>query len=251
MRYAPEILLVECTNTIWKKTRRREIANPPPYRLELASLPDVLAFTADGDLSERGTKIAFDIDQPIHDCLDVVCAEAASSDLITADSRLARKAAVRHPEPRIHDIATPGVAEWIETAGNAPVPEYQNPKDLSQAYEVCAHTKQLVSESLPGRPPGIAVTTIDDSLGQGLDSPDERRLANLISKLNDEALIDLLACGWFGAGFFPSWRRRYRVRGKEGCLFGASLCRRLRPPLAGRYARALDAVQAAQLEELT
>lgn len=140
-RYAPEILPVECANTIWKKARRREIAEPLPYRQELANLRDVLAFTADGDLSEWSTKIALDINQPIHDCLYVAYAEATSSDLITADSRLVRKVADRHPDPRIHDIATPGAAEWIVTAGIAPVIEDQNPKDLSQACEVCAHTK--------------------------------------------------------------------------------------------------------------
>lgn len=40
-----------------------------------------------------------------------------------------------------------------------------------------------------------------------LKSPSYRRLVALVSELNDEERIDLLALGWFGAGLFPSWQR--------------------------------------------
>ena len=37
-RYAPDILLAEFANTIWKKARRQEIAEPQGYFDELSNL---------------------------------------------------------------------------------------------------------------------------------------------------------------------------------------------------------------------
>ena len=56
-RYAPELLLAECANTIWKKARQGEISDPSPYRQELADLPNVLTLCPDRSLVERATQM--------------------------------------------------------------------------------------------------------------------------------------------------------------------------------------------------
>ncbi len=208
-RFAPDLLLAECANTIWKKARRGEITDAQPYREELANLPDILTLFPDRDLIERATRMAFEIDHPIYDCLYLACAETALSDLLTADKRFAGKVAGRYPKTRVHYLGTPGIAAWIETMGTAPVIEQDKIDALAAAYELCAQTERSVVESLPVGTARIPVTTFDENLELLLDTPARRRLANLIGKLSDEETLDLLACGWFGAGLCPTWRQSF------------------------------------------
>ena len=87
-RYAPELLLAECANTIWKKARRGDIPDAQPYRQELANLPDILTLYPDRDLIERATEIAFRIHHPVYDCLYLACAEATASSVCVLNGRL-------------------------------------------------------------------------------------------------------------------------------------------------------------------
>ena len=38
--HAPDLLLAEFANTIWKKARRSDIPDPQPYLVELENLPE-------------------------------------------------------------------------------------------------------------------------------------------------------------------------------------------------------------------
>ena len=200
-RCAPELLLAECANTIWKKARQGEIPDSRPYRQELADLPDIVTLRPDRGLVERATQMAFELAHPVYDCLYLACAEATATALVTADKRFVDKVAGQYADTRVYCIGTPGVADWIETTGTAPVIGPDKLEALARAYDLCAKTEQSVAESLPGGSAEIPVPT--------LDTPASRRLANLISKLNDEELIDLLACGWFGTADFPTWRESF------------------------------------------
>ena len=208
-RYAPELLLAECANTIWKKAQRGDIHDTQPYRRELANLPEILTLYPIRDLIKRASEIAFRIHHPIYDCLYLACAEATASDLITADQRLVGKAADRYLDVRVHDIGAPGVAGWIETTGTAPVISQDKIDTLAGAYDSLAQTEQTVSEFLRGESATMPVGAFDENLDLLLDTPSWRRLANLIAKLNDEETIDLLACGRFGAGVSTTWRQSF------------------------------------------
>ena len=94
--YAPDLVLSEFANTIWKKTRRKEIPDQEPYLNELSSLSDVISLLPDRELIERAARMAFAIDHPVYDCLYLACAEATGSGVITADRRLANKSAAQH-----------------------------------------------------------------------------------------------------------------------------------------------------------
>ena len=95
--HAPDILLPEFANTIWKKVRRGEIPDPRPYFDELAGLPGIVAIHPVGGLIERAAQIAFLIDHPVYDCLYLACAELTASALITADQKLVDRAIERLP----------------------------------------------------------------------------------------------------------------------------------------------------------
>ena len=51
--FAPEILLAEFANVIWKKTRRGEIVDPRPHFAELRELGDIVALHRIADLVDR------------------------------------------------------------------------------------------------------------------------------------------------------------------------------------------------------
>ena len=53
--YAPDFILTEAANVLWKKARRKEIADPQPYLEELARLPDVVVLCPSSDLVDRAT----------------------------------------------------------------------------------------------------------------------------------------------------------------------------------------------------
>lgn len=90
---APDILLAEFGNTIWKKFRRGEVAFLQPYMDELLELDEVIDLHPLDEQVTRAVQIAGELDHPVYDCLYLACAEATGSTVVTADRRLANKAA--------------------------------------------------------------------------------------------------------------------------------------------------------------
>ena len=90
---APDILLAEFGNTIWKKFRRGEVAFLQPYMDELLGLEEVIALHPVGEQVTRAVQIAGELDHPVYDCLYLACAESTGSIVVTADRRLANKVA--------------------------------------------------------------------------------------------------------------------------------------------------------------
>lgn len=203
---APELVLLEFANTIWKKKRLQEIPDTQPFLQELDGLPEVITVHRDADLVERAVEIALEMDHPIYDCLYLACAEATDSDLITADKRFADKAVQRLPGVPVRYIGAPGVADWIETATTAPVIEREKLETLIAAYDLFAETEQFVVDSLSRGTEEPHYIKLSD-LGPAVESPSYRQLVKSVVGLNDEERIDLLALGWFGAGIFPDWRQ--------------------------------------------
>ena len=207
--HAPDILLVEFANTIWKKARRGEIEDPQPYFDELALLPDIVTLHPSGQLIDRAAQIAAEIDHPVYDCLYLACAEAAASALITADKKFANKVAGHLPSADVRYIGALGVADAITAAATALVISREKVEALSDAYEVFAATERHVVASLRGRdelPP--LLTPENQKLI--VNSPSFTRLVDKISALTDEERVDLLALGWLGAGLLNGdWRRNF------------------------------------------
>ena len=207
--HAPEILLAEFANTIWKKARTGEIDDPQPYFDELARLRDNVTLHPYGQLVEHAAQIATAIDHPVYDCLYLACAEATASALVTADKRFARKIAEHMPGADVRYIGAPGVAETITAAATALVISQDRVKVLSDAYDVFAATEEHVIASLRGQgtmPPALTPEDLDLMV----DSPSFRRLVDRISVLSDEERLDLLALGWFGAGLLNGdWRQNF------------------------------------------
>ncbi len=204
--HAPDILLAEFANTIWKKVRRREIADPQSYFDELANLPDVVTLHRGDEFIDRAAEIAVEIDHPVYDCLYLACAEATASALITADRRFATKLTKLPGRiPDVWHLGDPATADRIEAAATAVIIGREKIDELVAAYETYAATEQFVVDAIP-KSGNLKILTDEDG-GPFLDSPANLRLVGLVGDLSDEERIDLLAIGWLGAGHFPSWRR--------------------------------------------
>ena len=206
--HAPDILLAEFANTIWKKARRREIVDPRPYFDELANFLDIVTLHRGDELIDRAAQIAVEIDHPVYDCLYLACAEATTSVLITADRRFATKLARRIPNA--WHLGDPATADRIEAAATAVVISREKIDELVAAYEFYAATEQSVVDAIPKS--GKILTS--ENSAPFLNSPANLRLLGLVGDLSDEERIDLLAIGWLGAGHFPSWRRSLEHAGK-------------------------------------
>ena len=114
---APDLLLPEFANTIWKKARRGEIADPQPFLDELPSLSELIELFPADLLIERASHLAFEMDHPVYDCLYLACAGITGAPLLTADKRLAARARETQSGIEVRHIGTPATVNWIkETA---------------------------------------------------------------------------------------------------------------------------------------
>ena len=207
--HAPDILLAEFANTIWKKARKGELDDPQPYFDELALLPDIVTLHPTGQLVGRAAGIAAEVDHPVYDCLYVACAEVEAPVLITADKKLSNRVAARLPGVDVRHIGAPGVADAITAAATALVIRRETVDELSDAYAVFAATERHVVASLRGGnelPPLLT----PEHLKLIVDSPSFKQLVDKISALTDEERVDLLALGWLGAGLLNGdWRGNF------------------------------------------
>ena len=199
-RYAPDILFAEYANVIWKKVRRKEIANPLEYFRELPRLQEAVVFLSIADLIERAAQLAVQIDHPVYDCLYLACAEATDSTLITADQNLESKIEHNSLNIDIRQIGAHDVANEISAAATALVIKRDKIEELVGAYDRLLATEKTIRASVPGPLNAKDMSHI-------FDSPTGRRLEDLFYSLNDEERIDLLALGWLGQGYSGSeWK---------------------------------------------
>ena len=202
---APAILISEFANTIWKKVRRGEIPDLEPYIDELAALAEIVDLLPDADVVERAASIVVDIGHPVYDCPYLACAEATNSILITADRRLADKAATRLPGVDVRYLGKPEVARDIQTAATALILGNDRLQELIAAYDVFAATQDHVLTGLRDETEQRMQFLTSEDQDLYLRTPSNLRLLRLIDELSDEERIDLLALGWFGAKRLNDW----------------------------------------------
>ncbi|MBV8362618.1 MAG: type II toxin-antitoxin system VapC family toxin [Deltaproteobacteria bacterium] len=87
---APDLLLAECTNILWKKVRNRNLTiEAALLGARLLERSDIELLSA-RPLLEEATRIAIELDHPAYDCVYIALAVANSSRFVTADERLLR-----------------------------------------------------------------------------------------------------------------------------------------------------------------
>lgn len=88
---APDLLVAECANILWKKVRRKELSEDEALlAARLLARADV-EFEPMRALLEPATRLAIALDHPAYDCAYLALAEARGCDFVTADAALRRK----------------------------------------------------------------------------------------------------------------------------------------------------------------
>ncbi len=102
---APDLLVAEVANVLWKRERAGHIA-AEQVDAALAELPLVFGELAPASaLSTRAMRIARTLDHPVYDCLYLALSEVADATLVTDDARLARRVAGTPWEARVVTLA--------------------------------------------------------------------------------------------------------------------------------------------------
>ena len=102
---APDLLIPECANILWKKVRRQEISR------EEALLAARLLERADVDLVpmrrllEPATQLAIVLDHPAYDCIYLSLAQSTECSLVTADTRFCAKVQGHTLPDQVLDLA--------------------------------------------------------------------------------------------------------------------------------------------------
>jgi len=105
---APDFVLIETGNVLWKKVIRRELTAQQAAD-GVDSLPRLFeAIVPSGLLVARALRIAIEMAHPVYDCLYLACAERVDADLVTADKQFAARARTGSAGARVHALADLG-----------------------------------------------------------------------------------------------------------------------------------------------
>lgn len=85
---APDFIVCEITNALWKKCIRREITISQAKAITRVIAPIFFRLHPSAELNERALEIGLALNHPIYDCLYLACAERNEGVLITDDRRL-------------------------------------------------------------------------------------------------------------------------------------------------------------------
>ena len=84
---APDWLLIEVANCLWKAGRRGSIDPPQSHKI-LATVEEIFHLLPSAPLVRRAVELAQDLDHPVYDCLYLAAAEEAGAPLVTDDRGL-------------------------------------------------------------------------------------------------------------------------------------------------------------------
>jgi predicted nucleic acid-binding protein len=88
---APELLVAECANILWKKVRRRELSKDEAVLASRLLQAAEIELQPTRSLLEPATRIAIELDHPAYDCLYIALAVANGCQFVTADESFVRK----------------------------------------------------------------------------------------------------------------------------------------------------------------
>jgi predicted nucleic acid-binding protein len=87
---APELLVAECANILWKKVRRRELSKDEAVLAARILQAADIELLPTRSLLDTATRIAIELDHPAYDCLYIASAVENGCQFVTADESLVR-----------------------------------------------------------------------------------------------------------------------------------------------------------------
>ncbi len=204
-RHAPDLMLPECANVIWKKQRRGEITSAEPFIDQIAQLSEVMTLHPGAALVREAVGIALEAEHPVYDCFYIACAKLTDSVLVTADRRLAEIGS-RSPHPVTAVTLEDGEAIGrIEAAGVRFVISPAKVEALIEAWDRFMATwdsvlRDTFSSASTERVRIISHEHRDLAKSLVQTSPTYRRLIEMVQNLDQDERVDLLVLAWTGGG---------------------------------------------------
>jgi predicted nucleic acid-binding protein len=91
--FAPELILAEALNVLWKKQRLGQIDDAMRSDAVRLICPPLVRLVALLPLARQASALAQELDHPVYDCFYLALAEREGVPLVTADKRLIVKVA--------------------------------------------------------------------------------------------------------------------------------------------------------------
>jgi predicted nucleic acid-binding protein len=92
-RYAPDLMLVEVANVLRSKLSKGQVSlSQARAGLQFVATA-MTSLVPDRELVGRALDIAAELEHPVYDCMYIACAEREDTRLVTADTRLRKRAA--------------------------------------------------------------------------------------------------------------------------------------------------------------
>ena len=88
---APELLVAECANILWKKVQRNELSTEEAFLAARLLQGAEIELLPTRSLLEVATKISIEIGHPAYDCVYLALAVQNKCQFVTADERFLRK----------------------------------------------------------------------------------------------------------------------------------------------------------------
>ena len=93
---APELILAECGNVLWKRIRTGQLARQTAEDCFSVLCRAPVNLVAVADIAPLALRLAADLDHPVYDCLYLALGVERNAQVVTADRRF-HAAASRHP----------------------------------------------------------------------------------------------------------------------------------------------------------
>jgi predicted nucleic acid-binding protein len=94
---APELLVAECANILWKKVQRDELSRDEAFLAARLLQAAEIEFPPTRSLLETATRLAVELKHPAYDCLYLALAAERECRFVTADESFVRKTGEGHP----------------------------------------------------------------------------------------------------------------------------------------------------------
>ena len=88
---APELLVAECANILWKKVQRNELSEEEALLAARLLQGAEIELLPTRSLFEAATRLSIELDHPAYDCLYLALAVENECRFVTADERFLRK----------------------------------------------------------------------------------------------------------------------------------------------------------------
>jgi len=194
---APDIIIPEILNVLWKKSTRGEISRHQANEV-IANLPMTIpTIIPSVEIANEAFVLAENLRHPVYDCLYLAGALASGALLITADESFVRKVSVAGLGPIVVDIK-----DWSALfVGTRAIPLRRN---LIQEVERLSALVQKTFRALGDSAKGSAASGLPvipaAAYAPAFDSPAYRRLKDLVNSLSGDEIAQLVALAWLGRG---------------------------------------------------